>query len=297
MIFKLLFRSTFAAMLVVSFCVFASAQTREEVEAQNKKITEDNATIVRTFTAGNAALMANQLDEAIAAYREGLAVRPDEPALLSNLSEALRRRGTNTYNETLKNVDALMKGGKDAAAKDWLEAAEASRQALRIINRAGVDPQQQGAYAQNKLTTLSTRALAMRLVATKVDQTQAQAAWDAYQQFIAVELDPEKKSRLKTDALQMLYEAGELDMAIAQARISLAHDPANLATNRILGMALASSGDQSKYAEAVKYLQIYLAKAPDSDPLKQPARDVLGFIETQVPVPARRKGRSTRRKG
>lgn len=309
MIFKLLFRSTFAAMLVVSFCVFASAQTREEIEAQNKKIeaenkkiTADNATVVRTFSAGNDALTAKHYDEAIAAYREGLAVRPDEVALLTNLSVALRARGVDTYNDGVKNPNGEARAkGTDAAAKDWLEAAEAAQKGLTIL--IGVAPglqRQEPAYVRNKYFLLAARAQAMRLVATKVDQTQAQAAWDAYQAYLAVEADAEKKSKFKVEALQMLYEAGELDMAIAQARITLRQDPANVATNYILGMALAATGDKSKYAEAVKYLQIYLAKAPDSDPLKQPAKDVLGFIETEVPVtvPAkRRRGRSTKGKG
>jgi tetratricopeptide (TPR) repeat protein len=188
--------------------------------------------------------------------------------------------------------------GTDAATKDWLEAAEAAQRGLTIL--IDVPPglkRQEPAYVQNKYFLLSARAQAMRLVATKVDQTQAQAAWDAYQAYLAVETDAEKKSKFKVEALQMLYEAGELDMAIAQARISLAQDPANLATNWILGMALGTSGDQSKYAEAVKYLEIYLAKAPDSDPHKQPAKDVLGFIKTEVPntvekpPPAERKGK------
>src|ERR1043166_3289390 len=225
---KLFSRILVAAILVIACALSASAQTRPEVDAQNKKMTEDIATVARTFKAGNEALAANRLDEAIAAYREGLAIRPDEPALLANLSEALRRRGTNTYDETLKDPAALVNGGKDTAAKDWLEAAEASQKALRLLNRAGSDPQQQGNFAQTRLAAYYTRARAMRLVATKVDQSRAHEEWDAYQKLIGVEPDAAKKGSLKTDALQMLYEAGELDMAIAQARISLAQEPSKI---------------------------------------------------------------------
>ncbi|HUS11217.1 MAG TPA: hypothetical protein VMZ30_12195 [Pyrinomonadaceae bacterium] len=61
-----LVRLAASAVLLAAFGVFASALTTQaEIEA------------VRS---------------AIAAYRESLQVQPDEPALLTNLAEALRRR-------------------------------------------------------------------------------------------------------------------------------------------------------------------------------------------------------------
>src|SRR5688500_14714769 len=181
------------------------AKKAAEVEQQNKKIEEGNAVINRTFKAGNDALTAGRLDEAITSYREGLAARADEPALLTNLSEALRRRGVNRFNDALKSTDNDAKTrGIDEAKTDWKAAAEASQKALQIINTGGGDPQQAQIYAQNKMVALSTRALAMRLVASKVnpgDVAQAQAAWDAYQEYLAVETDPAKKAKMKGEAL------------------------------------------------------------------------------------------------
>jgi hypothetical protein len=257
------------------------AKKMAEVEEKNKKIEEGNTVIARTFKAGNDALSANHLDEAIASYREGLAARSEEPALLTNLSEALRRRGVNTYNDALKNTDAAAKTqGFDAAKKDWSDAAEASQKAIQIINGGAADPQQQAVYAQNKLAAISTRALAMRLVATKVDQTQAQAAWDAYQEFITAETDPSKKAKLKAEALQTLFDAGAIDQAVAQARATIAEDPDNVDANRILGLALFASGDKAKFQEAANYLQHYVDKAPDTDPLKQSAKESLDYLKT-----------------
>lgn len=256
-----------------------------EVEEKNKKIEESNATISRTFKAGNDALAANHLDEAIAAYKEGLATRPDEPALLTNLSEALRRRGVNTYNEALKNPDASAKTqGIDAAKKDWSDAADASKKALDTIKAGDAsDPQQQAIYAQNKMAAISTRALAMKLVATKVspgDPAQAQAAWEAYQEYIAAEIDPGKKSKLRGEALQTLFDAGATDLAATQARSLLTEDPDNVDANRILGLALFASGDKAKFQEAANYLQRYVDKAPDTDPLKASAKESLDYLKT-----------------
>jgi hypothetical protein len=252
-----------------------------EVEQKNKKIEENNAVISRTFKAGNDALSANRLDEAIAAYQEGLAARADEPALLSNLSEALRRRGVNRFNDALKNADADAKTRSlEEAKKDWKDAADASQKALQVINTGGGDPQQAAIYAQNKIVALSTRALAMRLVATKVDQSQAQAAWDAYQEYITAEADPVKKAKSKGEALQTLFDAGAIDTAVTHARGVLTEDPENVDANRILGLALFASGDKAKFQEAANFLQRYVDKAPDTDPLKQSAKESLDYLKT-----------------
>ncbi|HEX8501782.1 MAG TPA: carboxypeptidase regulatory-like domain-containing protein [Pyrinomonadaceae bacterium] len=253
----------------------------KEIEEKNKKIEESNAVISRTFKAGNDALSANNLDEAIRQYQEGLAARSDEPALLTNLSEALRRRGVNRFNEALKTADGDAKTrGMDEAKKDWKDAADNAQKALQIINAGGADPQQAAVYAQNKIVALSTRALAMRLVATKVDTSQAQAAWDAYQEYIAVEADPAKKAKFKGEALQTVFDAGNVDLAVTQARAVLAEDPESVDANRILGLALFASGDKAKFQEAANFLQRYVDKAPDTDPLKQSAKESLEYLKT-----------------
>ncbi|HJQ32885.1 MAG TPA: carboxypeptidase regulatory-like domain-containing protein [Pyrinomonadaceae bacterium] len=255
-----------------------------EIVKKNEEITKSNESVSNAFKAGNDALNANHLDEAITAYQTGLAARGDEPALLTNLSEALRRRGVNRYNEALKMSD------KDAQAqaittakKDWTDAADAAKKALDTINAAlagGADAQQAQVYGQNKIAALSTRALAMRLVATKVDNTQGQAAWDAYQEYLKVETDPAKKAKMKGEALQTLFDAGAVDLAVEQARAAVAEDPDNVDANRILGLALFASGDKAKFQEAANYLQRYVDKAPDTDPLKASAKESLDYLKT-----------------
>jgi hypothetical protein len=255
-----------------------------EIMKKNEEISKSNEAVANSFKAGNEALNANRLDEAITQYQAGISARPDEPALLTNLSEALRRRGVNRYNEALKNADKDAQAqGVTAAKKDWSDAADASKKALDLLNGAsasGSDPQQAQGSAQNKLAALSTRALAMRLVATKVDQSQGQAAWDAYQAYIATETDAAKKAKMKGEALQTLFDAGAVDMAVTQARAAIAEDPDNIDANRILGLALFASGDKAKFQEAANYLQHYVDKAPDTDPLKASAKESLDYLRT-----------------
>jgi hypothetical protein len=256
--------------------------TLAEIEAANKKIAADNATVRRTFTAGNEALRTGRLDAAIAAYREGLQTRPDEPALLSNLSEALRRRGTKLWNDGLQASEASAKVKiQNAAKKDFSDAAAEALKALQAINNQAAASAQQPASPQFKITATGARALAMRLVATKVDQSQAQAAWDAYREHIALVNNLAKRSQLKGEALQMLFDAAAYELAIIHSRAALKEDSENLDANRVLGLSLFASGDTVKLLESAAYLQRYVDKAADTDPLKKPAQEALEVVKAQ----------------
>lgn len=254
----------------------------KEIVEKNKKIEESNTTVDRTFKAGNDALNANHYDEAIAAYQEGLATRPEEAALLINMSEALRRRGVERFNAALKADGDARTQGIDSAKKDWSDAATAANKAVDIINAANPagDNVNAASYAQNKLAAVTIRAMAMRFVASKVDQTQAQAAWDAYQQLLALEVDPAKKAKFRAEALQTVFDAGAVDLAVTEARKIIATEPDDVDANRVLGLALFASGDKAKFQEAANFLQHYVDKAPDTDPLKASAKESLDYLKT-----------------
>lgn len=254
-----------------------------EIMEKNKKIEESNATVDRTFKAGNDALAAGHYDEAIAAYQEGLVTRPEEAALLINMSEALRRRGVERYNAAIKSTDDAAKmSGMDSAKKDWTDAAMFGNKAVDIISAANPagDNVNAASYAQNKLAAITIRAMAMRFLASKVDNTKAQDAWDAYQQLLALELDPVKKAKFRAEALQTVFDAGAVDLAAAKAREILATEPDDVDANRVLGLALFASGDKAKFQEAANALQHYVDKAPDTDPLKSSAKESLDYLKT-----------------
>jgi hypothetical protein len=261
----------------------------KEIEEKNKKITEGNEIVSRTFKAGNDALAAKNYDAAIAAYNEGLAARPDEPALLMNLSDALRRRGVDRFNAAIKNPDNDAKTqGLDAAKKDWTDAAANADKAVALIKAVpATEAASQQGYEQNKRAAFSTRALVMRLVATKVDQSKAQEAYADYQEYMGTETDPAKKAALRAEALQMLFDANALDLAIAEARKILAENPDDVDANRIMGLALISNNttnDKAKFQEASNYLQHYVDKAPDSDPLKASTKEALDYLKANENV-------------
>jgi hypothetical protein len=269
----------------------------KEIVEKNKKIEESNTTVDRTFKAGNDALNANHYDEAIAAYQEGLATRPEEAALLINMSEALRRRGVERFNAALKADGDARTQGIDSAKKDWSDAATSANKAVDIINAANPagDNVNASSYAQNKLAAVTIRAMAMRFVASKVDQTQAQAAWDAYQQLLALETDPAKKAKFRAEALQTVFDANATDLAVAEARKIIATEPDDVDANRVLGLALFASGDKAKFQEAANFLQHYVDKAPDTDPLKASAKESLDYLKTAENIkPEKTTSRPTR---
>lgn len=267
----------------------AAREAREkeiaEVEKKNAEITQSNEVVGRAFKAGNDALFANppRLDDAITSYREGLAARPDEVALLTNLSEALRQRADSRFNSAVKAADADSRAqGMEAAKKDWVEGTELATKAVTLVKAVtpGAENVNAAGYEQNKKAAISVRALLLRRVASKVDPSRAAEALAANQEYLAAEADAVKKAKIKGDTLQMLFDAGANDLTIAEAQKVLAEDPDNADANRIYGLALFSTGDKAKFQEAANYLQRYVDKAPDTDPLKQSAKESLDYLKT-----------------
>src|SRR6185295_9803665 len=139
------------------------------------------------------------------------------------------------------------------------------------------------AYEQNRRSAVSVRALVLRRVVAKVDPTKA--------------ADPIKKAKIRSDTLQALFDGGAVELATTEAQKILAEDPDNPDANRVLGLALFSTGDKAKFQEAANYLQRYVDKAPDTDPLKQSAKESLDYLKTAENVkPEKAPARPTRRR-
>ena len=163
----------------------------------NKKISEANDTINRTFKTGNDAFSAKNYDAAIAAYNEGLAAR-EEPALYSNKSIALRMRGADRFNSVVTSADQAAKtAGIDAAKKDWTDAAEAGKKALDMMNGMTVpaDPAKKPSTTRTSWPRSAPTPRPCALVGTKVDQSRAEEGFKVYSEYAAQEMDPAKKAQ------------------------------------------------------------------------------------------------------
>ena len=281
------------------------ARKNAEITEKNKKIEESNAIVARTFKAGNEALLAKNYDEAIRQYDEGLAADPEQAALLTNKALAVKARGVDRYNAAIQaKDDAAKTSGLEAAKTDFRDAAQATAKALELVKAdttSAADPAAQARYNANKLATLSTRAETMRLFVTKVDPSQADAGYAAYQEYLAAETDPAKKLKAQHDVAQMLFDANSFDKALEEYKKILAQNPDDTDALVKSGMLLFNIGamnnnDKEKYQEAANYLQQFVDKAPDTDKLKDDAKAILENLKSQQNVKAEKAPARTNRR-
>ncbi|HZM98662.1 MAG TPA: carboxypeptidase regulatory-like domain-containing protein [Pyrinomonadaceae bacterium] len=285
-----------------------------EIEAANKKITEANEIIQRTFKAGNDALTAagvaskaknseeaiQKYTAAVAAYDEGLAADAEQPAILTNKAVALKGRGVERFNAAVtgKLDDAAKTAGLQAAKDDFKASAEAAGKAVTMLKAAPVptDPADLQRHNANKYAAMVTNAEAMRLVVSKADGTQADAGIAAFKDYIAVETDPVKKSKAQLDMAQMLFDGGAPEKALAEFRAILATTPDNPDANLGAGLAVYAIGDKAKFQEAANFLQKFVEVAPDTHPMKDDAKMILQALkESENVTPEKGKAAPKRR--
>lgn len=264
-----------------------------EVEERNKKILAANEIVQRTFGEGNAALAAaggltgeaklRKYDEAVALYDEGLSADPLQPALLTNRSIAIRARGVERYSAvTAIKDDAAKTAWLEAARKDFRDAADSARKAVEMIKAspAPADEAGRARFEANRLAALSAYAESMRLFIAKVDSSQLDAVVAAYREYVALEPDPAKRSKARSDAAKLLFDLGDL-RAVDEYRRIIADEPRNLDAHFYLGMALAASSDKATLKEAATYLQLFLSAAPPTHPRRGDAEAMLGYLKSQ----------------
>ena len=268
-----------------------------EIEASNKKITEANEIIARTFKAGNEFLAAagaasksgssddavQKYTSAVAQFDEGLVADPQQPAILTNKAVALKGRGVERFNAAIrsKGDDASKTAGLQAAKDDFKAAAESSSKAVTLIKAqtAPTDAAEVARFNANKYAAMLTRAEAMRLFVSKADPTQADAGLEAFKDYIAVETDPAKKSKAQLDMAQMLLDSGAADKALAEFKGILAATPDSPEANLGAGLAVYASGDKTKFQEAANFLQRFVDVAPDGHTFKDDAKAILAELK------------------
>jgi tetratricopeptide (TPR) repeat protein len=280
-----------------------------EIESTNKKITEANEVIARTFKAGNesltaasAASRANNSEDAVAKYTaaiaqydEGLAADPEQPAILTNKAVALKGRGVERFNAAVRSKtldDAGRSASLQTAKEDFKAAAEAAGKAVAMIKAQPVptDQAEVQRYTGNKYAAMLTHAEAMRLYVSKGDPTQADAGVAAFKDYLAVETDAAKKAKAQLDMAQMLLDAGAADKALTEFRAILTTTPDSPEANLGAGLAVYATGDKAKFQEAANFLQRFVEVAPDNNPMKDDAKAILAEMKnTQNVTPEKTK--------
>ncbi len=275
---------------------------REEIEKQNaailasnKKAEESNAVVQRTFKAGNEAIKAKNYDEAIKQFGEGLAADPEHPgapSLLTNQATAYNSRAVASYNSSIQSGDdAAKSAARESAKKDWKQAFEASNKAVEMLKATTATPGDPSAATNAKTNlyfALMVRADAAKFFVTKVETDKVETGVTAYQEYIAAEADPIKKSKAERDLAQMLFDANAFDKALAQYQKILEANPDDLDALLRSGQALFNIGalnsDKVKYQEAANFLARFVEKAPDTNAFKADAKAILDTLKEQENV-------------
>jgi tetratricopeptide (TPR) repeat protein len=276
----------------------AKAKREEEMkkyEAEKNRVTNINEVLNRTFKAGQDAITAKNYDEAVKQFDEGLAADPEQVVLYSRKSLALRLRGVDHYNASIKGTDQTQKAADmESAKKDFQGAADAANKGLEIANKepAATDSQAQAGQASKKLEVLSYRAEAMRLL-IKTDPSQGPAALAAYQEYMAAETDAAKKAKAEKDVAQIMFDTASdqagFEKALAAYQKILETTPddpdALLRSGQILfNIGALNNNDKAKYQEAANFLQRFVDKAPEGNPMKAEAKDLIEALKAQANV-------------
>jgi tetratricopeptide (TPR) repeat protein len=276
----------------------AKAKREEDLkkyEAEKARVTNINDVLNRTFKAGQDAINAKNYDEAVKQFDEGIAADPEQVVLYSRKSLALRLRGVDRYNASIKGTDQTQKAADmDSAKKDFQGAADAASKGLEVASKeaAATDPAGQASQASKKLEILSYRAEAMRLL-IKTDPSQGATALTAYQEYIAAEPDAAKKAKAEKDVAQILFDTASdqagFEKALAAYQKILEATPddpdALLRSGQILfNIGALNNNDKAKYQEAANYLQRFVDKAPEGNPMKAEAKDLIDALKAQANV-------------
>jgi TonB family protein len=251
-----------------------------------------NETLQRLFVSGNEELIAMHLDEAIRLFDQGIALSPKEPVFWANKSYALMVRAVTTYNTAIYTKDEELKKSKiESFRKDARESVETSTKAVELI-KALIESHQQGSYENReglddkidfyKLAALRTRAAALWMFVTKVDQSYSSIGLEAFREYIAAETDAAQKVDGHLRAGQMMLIAGKFDFAAEEFQTVLASDAENVEALLGLGLSLVDLGyltnDQAQLRQGLDYLKQFVDKAPQTHRLRASAEEALNYL-------------------
>ena len=261
----------------------AMAAERERVEKENARATELNAKLPEILKAGNDAFMAKRYDEAIAKYDEGIAADPEQSVFPRNKAVALTNRATPKYNAAVKSKDDA---GKESARADLKAAVASAEKAVANFRASKAKAGAAGAAGKSneELGYLTDRFEAYRLAFLTLTPVDNDAAAKAISEYVEMETDGAKKNRAQALLGEAYFQAGKIDESIAKYREILAANPGNIEAMRGLGISLAAQGsvDPNMLPEAIKSLEQFVAKAPDTDTRKQEAAQMVEELKGSI---------------
>ncbi len=260
---------------------------RAEIEEQNKKAESFNTQANALLKTGNEAYLAKKYDEAVTAYDQGIQLAPEEPVFHRNKATSLYSRAVQKYLAAAALKDPAAKtAGKEDARNDFKAAVAEAEKAVELVKArlaagatgtaGGPTPQQQ------QIDYMGIRTEAYRLASQTDTPIDADVAIKAVQEYIGLETDAAKKAEAKTVIGDVYFNSGRVAEAIAAYREVLAANPDTLNAMRGLGIALTVDPTGPKYQEARDLLQQFADKAPETNPRKTEAVEMVKYLDETV---------------
>lgn len=272
----------------------------EQIKAVNDKNAEietRNAKMKASLDEGLAAFKAKNWDLAIEKFDQGIQVDPDfagsVTVLSNNKAAALRNRGIEIYNQSIKNP-----AGRDSlrakAADDFRNSIAASKRTLDLISTI-TDLNKVPKYNPGKyIALLNTVEIHRLLLATNLDASQPASAVAALDAYLLVEADPALKVKNQLSIADALRGAGIDPSAIPIYRRVLSVDAANLDATVGLGLCLLNEGEARArpelFQESINLLDRFVRLAPDTHPLRSDVQAAIQYLKEEkklTPKPPR----------
>ncbi|MGH9935250.1 MAG: carboxypeptidase regulatory-like domain-containing protein, partial [Blastocatellia bacterium] len=231
---------------------------RAEVEAKNKKVTEEHEGMKKFFEQGQQLAANKDYAGAINAYNEAAKLDAEQDAVWANLSLALYNRGVTFYNESTKDMSK-----RDPAKQDFNDAVNAVGKALAVVETRLGDPAKAADAKKNKAQYIKIRADAEGLLAKRLGVMEmVEPAVKDYREAAEMAATPADKVKFQLSAAEVYFDSGKAEEAVAAYTAIIEANPDNLDAIYKLGLAYASV---AKFQESANTFQRFLDKAPETD--------------------------------
>jgi tetratricopeptide (TPR) repeat protein len=287
---------------------------KKRVEDENASITKKNEIAQRVAKEAADAFNAKNYDLALAKYDEGIAAIPNfvgiTPILLNGKMLSHKGRGYNLYVEGAKSADIPTRLAKyDAARKEFTDALKSYDQAMTVIKNAGASTDaNEGKNRALVVNDLRANAMEVhRLMAVSgIDTTRTAEAAVLFEEYIAAETDPVKKSKTRKQLGDIYRSAGELEKAIAVYKQILEGEPENQEVMALIGLSLVGLGsavdppNKEQLQEGLNYMEKYASTVQilptdsqfDKD-FKQSVKDTVVYLKEEQKLKPQTPPRST----
>jgi tetratricopeptide (TPR) repeat protein len=280
----------------------AYEKEKQNVEASNQDIEKKNEIASRTAKEGADAFNTKQYDIAVAKYNEGIEAVPNfagiTPVLLNGKMASHRMRAFNLYVEGARSPDATARLAKyEAARKEYAESLKAYDRARTVLKEAPAAADANEIKSRTGVTKdLLVNVMEVhRLMAVSGVETsktaEAKAVWDEY---LALEVDPLKKTKALKSLGDIYRGAGELEKGIAVYKQVLEIEPENQEVMAMIGLSLVGLGgsveppNKEQLQEGLNYMEKYANTVQvlptdsqfDKD-FKQSVKDTVEYLKNE----------------